>query len=77
MLLEFRRVLFRSGDWWWIPVRTATGDVEWPQDANNEPVAQEALDHGDRYAPLALIKSNANGTVTVPKDYRRVLKQRW
>ncbi len=68
---------YQSGDWWWIPVRTATGDVEWPQDANNEPVAQEALDHGDRYAPLALIKSNANGTVTVPKDYRRVLKQRW
>ena len=68
---------YQSGDWWWVPARTATGDVEWPRDDDNEPTAQEALDHGDRYAPLALIKTNASGNVTIPKDYRRVIKKLW
>lgn len=67
---------YQSGDWWWIPARTATGDVEWPQDAD-VPVAQKALSHGDRYAPLALIKSDASGAVTVTKDYRRKFIQLW
>ncbi len=67
---------YRSGDWWWIPARTATGDVEWPQRADG-PVAQRALSHGDRYAPLALIKSDASGAVTVSNDYRRKFIQLW
>ncbi len=68
---------YQSGDWWWIPARTATGDVEWPRDEDNEPTVQDALNHGDRYAPLAFIKCSAKGVVTVPNDYRRELKQLW
>jgi hypothetical protein len=68
---------YQSSDWWWIPARKATGDVEWPRDDDNEPTAQEALNHGDHYAPLALIEINDKGVVTFPKDYRRVLKQLW
>ncbi len=69
-------VWFRSGDWWWIPARTATGDVEWPRDGNG-PLAQGPLDHGHRYAPLALINVNANGKVDESVDLRRRFKQLW
>lgn len=67
---------YQSGDWWWIPARTATGDVEWPRDADGS-AAQKALSHSDRYAPLALIKSDASGVVTVPTNYRRVFMPLW
>ncbi|NJO16623.1 MAG: hypothetical protein HC877_13030 [Thioploca sp.] len=73
---EKGKVWFRSGDWWWIPARTATGDVEWPRDGN-EPLAQEPLDHGHRYAPLALINVNADGKVDESVDLRRRFKQLW
>ena len=38
--------------WWWITARTETGDVEWPLDNNDDPLAMKALEHGNRYAPL-------------------------
>ena len=63
---------YRPGDHWLIPARTATGDVEWPPfggapDAEPEAVAP----HGDahRYAPLALVRREAEG-VTVVGDCR-------
>ncbi|TCV86740.1 DUF6519 domain-containing protein [Sulfurirhabdus autotrophica] len=47
---------YRTGDYWLIPARVATGDVEWPKEpgANSLPVAIEP--HGPRhyYAPLFL-----------------------
>jgi hypothetical protein len=52
------RNVYRTGDYWLIPARTATGDVEWPGEAG-EPEAQppHGIDH--HYAPLAIIE---NGT---------------
>jgi hypothetical protein len=52
---------YRRGDYWLIPARTATGDVEWPADENG-PAAR--LPHGVpyRYAPLAFV---SEGTVDV------------
>ena len=49
---------YHTGDYWLIPARVATGDVDWPQDldANKNPVGAAMLAHGPRhyYAPLAV-----------------------
>lgn len=63
---------YQSGAWWWIPARNITGDVEWPQD-NGQPLAQEALDAGYNYAPLALLESDGMNIT----DYRRKIKELW
>jgi hypothetical protein len=46
---------YRSGDYWLIPARTATGDVEWPLDAEGRPVARSPHGTPHYYAPLAII----------------------
>ncbi len=66
--------VFRSGDYWLIQARVATGDVEWPGTRDN-PLA--AGPHGveHHYAPLAIISLDAGGKVTAdPKDD---LRRRW
>jgi hypothetical protein len=45
---------YRSGDYWLIPARTATGDVEWPLDQGN-PAARPPHGIQHYYAPLAII----------------------
>jgi hypothetical protein len=54
---------YRAGDYWLIPVRTATGDVEWPNtitmDGQKEVKTPRALPpHGvnHHYAPLAVLR---------------------
>jgi hypothetical protein len=63
------------GDYWLIPARTITGDVEWPGPVNNP---EFRLAHGilHHYAPLATITRNANNTFTV-NDLRRWLIKIW
>ena len=58
---------YRAGDYWLIPARVATGDVEWPPeldsngiptlDADGNPVPAEQPPHGPQhyYAPLFLV----------------------
>lgn len=63
---------YRTGDYWLIPARTATGDIEWPEGADSDgemkPMAQRP--QGDHvYAPLGIIQV-ANGTVTLGEDCR-------
>jgi hypothetical protein len=50
---------YHTGDYWLIPARVATGDIEWPGDAENP---EALLPHGTvhHYAPLAFV----NDTVT-------------
>jgi hypothetical protein len=65
---------YRTGDYWLIPARTATGDVEWPQvlDANsNKMIAEARAPHGivHHYAPLRII-SVADGNATLHSDCR-------
>jgi hypothetical protein len=60
---------YRTGDYWLIPARTETGDIEWPQDIDKDaqgnpltvPVAKppDGIDH--HYAPLAVISVSADG----------------
>jgi hypothetical protein len=66
---------YRTGDYWLIPARTSTGDVEWPRltdesgnlilDANGQPVAQALPPHGveHHYAPIAFLTLNQDGTL--------------
>ena len=61
---------YRTGDYWLIPARTATGDIEWPI-ANGKPEA--LLPHGiqHHYAPLAIVSSRDGNLIIPPDDCRR------
>ncbi len=63
---------YRNGDYWLIPARTATGDVEWPGPVDNPDLLPP---HGvtHHYAPLAIIVTG-DGTV---QEMRRQLKPLW
>ncbi len=57
---------YRAGDYWLIPARTATGDVEWPDELDiGNPIGAALEPHGPRhyYAPLFLAGENLS-------DYR-------
>lgn len=61
---------YRTGDYWLIPARTATGDVEWPGEVGEpEALPPHGIEH--YYAPLARINVAVNGDVTVAADLRR------
>ncbi|WP_409466611.1 DUF6519 domain-containing protein [Amycolatopsis sp. GA6-003] len=56
---------YRRGDYWQIPARTVTGDVEWPRgDDGPRPVPPHGVEY--HYAVLGVL--DANGTVTHPPD---------
>jgi hypothetical protein len=50
----------RVGDYWTIPARTATGQVEWPQDGAN-PAALPPAGIRHRYCRLALLERTGSG----------------
>jgi hypothetical protein len=52
---------YRIGDYWLIPARTATGDIEWPVDENDNPklMGPHGVEH--HYAALAVLQ--ADGTM--------------
>ena len=72
----------RSGDYWLIPARVATGDVEWPtltddngvaiKDSNNNPIPKalppQGIEH--HYAPLAIIDVSGNEPVSMQSNCR-------
>jgi hypothetical protein len=68
---------YRTGDYWLIPARTATGDVEWPTitDRHGNLIPLLLPPHGveHHYAPLAIINVDESGNVTRSKDCRKVL----
>ena len=48
--------IYRPGDYWLIPARTATGDVIWPQQPDNKgPLSRPPHGVEHHYAPLALV----------------------
>lgn len=60
---------YRIGDYWLIPARVATGDVEWPGDEGNpEALPPQGVVH--HYAPIAIINSG-DGSITRTIDLRR------
>ena len=65
-------LFYATGDYWLIPARTATGDVEWPQETagGNSPmhVPPHGVEH--HYAPLSILSINSEGGVDVTSDFR-------
>ncbi|MFE0022433.1 DUF6519 domain-containing protein [Amycolatopsis sp. NPDC059021] len=59
------RGTYRRGDYWQVPARTITGDVEWPDNPDGSPAAR--LPHGVdyHYVPLAFVD-----TAGAAKDLR-------
>ncbi len=60
--------IYRTGDYWFVPARTATGDVEWPGPADN-PASLPPHGVTHHYAPLAIV----NGTTDVTELRRRLM----
>ena len=77
--------LYITGDYWIIPARTATGDVQWPKERENDtddPAPKSLSPHGviHYYAPLAIVTVGNSGdisTISANKDMRRELKKLW
>ena len=75
--------VYRTGDYWLIPARVATGDVEWPTvtDGDTGDVVQIAMvpkgiEH--HYAPLGVVNVNNYGTITplsCRKQFSRLAKR--
>jgi len=64
--------VYRPGDYWLIPARTVTGDVEWPRDASGTPLPQPPEGIENRICRLGLIEVAADGAVTVKSDCRNL-----
>jgi len=60
---------YRTGDYWLISARVATGDIEWPQDNKKEPCAQPPHGVQHHYAPLAVVNVVDNNNSN-PEDLR-------
>ncbi len=61
--VEFGSGEYRAGDYWLIPARTATGDIEWPrvdpEDPDSDPVAQPPHGVRHRFCALAIVAAAA------------------
>lgn len=49
---------YRSGDYWLIPARVATGAIVWPVEADGDPIMREPDGIVHHYAPLAIVSWN-------------------
>lgn len=67
--------IYRTGDYWLIPARVATGDVEWPG-PKNAPEAVEPHGITHHYAPLWLL-AFADNNIDPNTDLRRKFKSVW
>jgi len=65
---------YRTGDYWLIPARTATGNVIWPRTGRNQPVAQPPHGVEHHYAPLAAVFAKALTMEYRLVDLRRVFE---
>ncbi|MFC7310411.1 DUF6519 domain-containing protein [Streptomyces monticola] len=66
-----KEATYRTGDYWTIPARTATGDVEWPTDAARRPLLCDPAGIVYHYAPLALVKAE-NAAVDLRLGFSRL-----
>ena len=60
---------YHAGDYWLIPARTATGEIEWPEDGGG-PKAELPKGIKHHYCRLALVESN-NGKLSFVADCRK------
>ena len=63
---------YRPGDYWQIPARTITADVEWPHDGDGDPIARPPAGIVDAYCRLGIVDVAPDGGVTVVTDCRNL-----
>lgn len=68
--------VYRRGDYWLIPARVLTGDVEWPRGRQGQPLRRTPHGVSYHYAPLAYVEPQAGGEfrlvdLRVPFPHRR------
>lgn len=56
---------YRSGDYWLIPARVATGGIEWPRDAQGKSLPQPPRGVQHHYAPLGFLRREGEEAVEV------------
>ena len=59
---------YKTGDYWLIPARSLTADVEWPGGANPDALPPRGIQH--HYCRLALVSVDRAGAVKVLQDCR-------
>ncbi|HXI79514.1 MAG TPA: DUF6519 domain-containing protein [Verrucomicrobiae bacterium] len=67
--VRFEAGHYNTGDYWLIPARTATRDVDWPRDSLGRPLSRLPDGIAHHYAPLALVEV-AGGVPTIVHDCR-------
>ena len=67
--IQFGDGSYGTGDYWTVPARTATAEVEWPQ-ADGAPQFEARHGTAHAHAPLALVDLDADGNWTLHDDCR-------
>jgi hypothetical protein len=65
---------YRTGDYWLIPARVATGSIIWPKDAAGNSLPQPPRGIKHHYAPLGIVKKTGQGGAMSIVDCRRKLE---
>lgn len=63
---------YRPGDYWQIPARTITADVEWPHDDDGDPIARAPAGVADAYCRLGIVEVDSEGRVAVASDCHEI-----
>jgi photosystem II stability/assembly factor-like uncharacterized protein len=63
---------YRPGDFWQIPARTITADVEWPRDEHGKPIARPPAGVEHRYCRLAIFDVGVDGAIHIASDCREL-----
>ena len=68
----FSQGTYKTGDYWLIPARTATGDIEWPpyQLPNTNPIAQPPAGIQHHYCRLGIVGLNPKNKQLFVQDCR-------
>jgi hypothetical protein len=71
--VQFSNASYKTGDYWLIPARTATGEIEWPpfETPNTNPIAQQPRGIRHHYCRLALLVFDGK-KLTVQQDCRDI-----
>jgi photosystem II stability/assembly factor-like uncharacterized protein len=63
---------YRPGDYWLIPARTVTADVEWPRDEHGAPIARPPAGVVHGYCRVAIVEVGADGAIEILSDCRNL-----
>ncbi len=70
--VSFTSGTFKTGDYWLVPARTATGNVEWPVDSTNQPLKEGPHGILRHYCRLGVLQFDGSKWLTPFQDCRRL-----